>query len=61
LWAFGGIGDSDRLAMGEAAQPLEDHAAHVPGRSCARCGRPIQPGEAARLRGKADWVHDVCP
>jgi hypothetical protein len=39
----------------------EDHAAHAPGRTCKACGRTIEPGQNARRRGEADWVHDVCP
>jgi hypothetical protein len=39
----------------------EDHAAHAPGRICRACDRRIEPGQDARRRGEADWVHDVCP
>jgi hypothetical protein len=39
----------------------EDHFAHAPGRTCQACGRAIGPGQVARRRGEADWVHDVCP
>jgi hypothetical protein len=42
-------------------QTEEDHFAHVAGKTCVTCGRPIEAGQAARLRGEADWVHDVCP
>ena len=39
----------------------EDHFAHAPGKACRVCGRMIKPGQGARRRGEADWVHDVCP
>ena len=39
----------------------EDHFAHAPGKICRACGRMIGPGQDARRRGEADWVHDVCP
>ena len=39
----------------------EDHFAHAAGRACKACGRTIESGQAARRRGEADWVHDVCP
>lgn len=39
----------------------EDHSAHAPGRICIVCDRTIEPGQAARRRGEADWAHDVCP
>lgn len=39
----------------------EDHSAHAPGKICRACGRTIGPGQDARRRGEADWVHDVCP
>jgi hypothetical protein len=39
----------------------EDHFAHAPGKACQACERTIEPGQAARRVGEADWVHDVCP
>lgn len=41
--------------------PVEDHAAHATGRICQRCGHPITARQDARLTGKSDWIHDVCP
>lgn len=35
--------------------------AHAAGRTCAACGRVIEPGQVARLRRQRDWVHDLCP
>jgi hypothetical protein len=29
--------------------------------TCKTCGHAIIAGQDARLRGEADWVHDVCP
>jgi hypothetical protein len=41
----------------------EDHAAHAPGKVCARCGWMIAATQTARRRGAGDgeWVHDMCP
>lgn len=39
----------------------EDHYAHAPRRICKACDRAIEPGQNARRRGEADWVHDICP
>jgi hypothetical protein len=45
----------------DRAAPREDHFAHAAGNICKACGRTIEPGQDARRRGEADWVHDVCP
>ena len=52
----GDFAEQDRLAG-------EDHAAHATRTTCSRCGRVIEPGETARLRGPGagEWVHDMCP
>lgn len=51
-----------RTDFSERDRPTgEDHPLHVAGGTCQKCGRPIEPGQAARLRGKDDWVHDMCP
>jgi hypothetical protein len=41
----------------------EDHAAHAPGKVCARCGRVIAATQTARRRGadEGEWAHDMCP
>jgi hypothetical protein len=41
----------------------EEHAAHAPGKVCARCGRVIAVTQTARRRGadEGEWVHDTCP
>jgi hypothetical protein len=56
---------SKQLADADFTEPGqdtgEDHSAHVTGKTCARCGRPITAQEAARRRGESDWVHDICP
>jgi hypothetical protein len=39
----------------------EDHFAHVTGKTCKSCGRPIEAEQAARRRGETEWAHDVCP
>jgi hypothetical protein len=58
-------GESKRIADADFAegeqQTGEDHFAHAPGKVCMSCGRMIEAGQAARRRGEADWVHDVCP
>jgi hypothetical protein len=53
------LSDSD-LTEGDR-QTGEDHFAHATGKPCKSCGRPIEAGQAARRRGEADWLHDVCP
>jgi hypothetical protein len=58
-------GESRRLAEADFSEPdrhtEEDHFAHAAGTTCKACGRSIEAGQAARRRGEADWVHDVCP
>ncbi|HEV2372907.1 MAG TPA: hypothetical protein VGS19_12135 [Streptosporangiaceae bacterium] len=57
--------ESQRLADADFSEKdrhsEEDHFAHAKGKLCKACGRTIEAGQAARLRGEADWVHDVCP
>jgi hypothetical protein len=43
------------------AEPHGDNEARAPGKTCARCGREIQPGEDARRRADGRWMHEVCP
>jgi hypothetical protein len=56
--------ESQRLADADLnegqRQTGEDHFAHAAGKVCKACGRMIEAGQAARRRGEADWVHDVC-
>ena len=56
---------AERLAnieFNEQDRPTgEDHALHVTGQICAKCGRMIEPEQAARRHGEAEWVHDLCP
>jgi hypothetical protein len=58
-------GESKRLAGADLNEgdrhTEEDHFAHAEGKACQACGRAIAAGQAARRRGEADWVHDVCP
>jgi hypothetical protein len=58
-------GESQRLAEADFnekdRQTGEDHFAHAAGKICTTCGRTIEARQAARRRGEADWVHDVCP
>jgi hypothetical protein len=42
-------------------QPVEDHFAHAPGKTCMICSQEIKAGQAARRRGEANWMHEVCP
>jgi len=57
--------ESKRLAAEDIGEPDEDtgedHSAHAPGKICKKCGQMILDGQPARLRGEAEWVHDVCP
>jgi hypothetical protein len=41
--------------------PVEDHAAHAPGKVCELCHRVIEPGQDARLRLDGNWIHEACP
>jgi hypothetical protein len=63
---FGYIdGESERLADADLSErdrhSEEDHSAHVSGKICKSCGRPIEGEQPARRRGETDWAHDVCP
>lgn len=53
------LADAD-LTQGEQ-HAEEDHFAHVTGKTCKSCGRPIEAGQPARRRGETEWAHDVCP
>jgi len=57
--------ESKSLANADISEPEEetgeDHSIHMPGRICKSCWRTIEVGQPARLRGEAEWVHDVCP
>ena len=56
---------AERLAnidFNEQDRPTgEDHALHVTGQTCAKCGRVIEPEQVARRYGEAGWVHDLYP
>jgi hypothetical protein len=45
----------------EADPHDENELKAAPAQSCARCGRPIQPGDEVRRRADGTWVHEVCP
>ncbi len=53
------LADADLTQGDQHAE--EDHFAHVTGKTCESCGRPIEAGQAARRRGETEWAHDVCP
>jgi hypothetical protein len=53
------LADADLTQGDQHAE--EDHFAHVTGKTCKSCGRPIEAGQAARRRGETEWAHDVCP
>ncbi len=57
--------ESERLAHADLSEgdrhTEEDHSAHVAGKICKSCGRPIEAEQPARRRGETDWAHDVCP
>ena len=40
---------------------FSDNELHAAGRTCSRCGMPIQPGQDARLRADGQWIHEACP
>ncbi len=50
---------------GEHAQSpdavLESNELHAGGKTCARCGREIQPGEDVRRTLSGAYQHDFCP
>ena len=35
--------------------------AHAAGKTCARCGAVITPGQDARRRLDGQWMHEICP
>jgi len=39
---------------------LESNELHAAGRTCARCGRTIQPGEDVRRTASGAYQHDFC-
>jgi hypothetical protein len=45
----------------EADPHDENELKAAPAQICARCGRPIQPGDEVRRRADGTWVHEVCP
>jgi len=56
--------DDDADAYDEAQAghvPVEDHAAHAPGKVCELCNRVIEAGQDARLRVDGNWIHEACP
>ncbi len=38
----------------------DDHALHLDGETCARCGREIKPTDEARRTAAGDCVHIAC-
>ena len=50
---------AERLVNPEAV--LESNELHAGGRTCARCGREIQPGEDVRRTLSGAYQHDFCP
>ena len=40
---------------------LESNELHAGGKTCARCGREIQPGEDVRRALSGAYQHDTCP
>jgi len=45
----------------DAAADMEDNELHVTGHTCARCGRPIRPGDDVRRTASGHYEHEVCP
>jgi hypothetical protein len=40
---------------------LESNELHAGGRTCARCGRMLKPGEEVRRNASGAFQHDTCP
>jgi len=57
-----GVGEDHDWDDAQAGHvPVEDHAAHVPGKVCELCHRVIEAGQDARLRADGNWIHEACP
>ena len=41
-------------------EAVDDHALHLDGQTCARCGRDIKPTDEARRTANGDCVHLAC-
>jgi hypothetical protein len=40
---------------------FEENELHAAGQTCARCGRPIAPGDEVRRTASGGYQHEVCP
>jgi hypothetical protein len=40
---------------------FEENELHATGQTCARCGRPIAPGQDVRRTVSGGYQHEVCP
>jgi len=45
----------------DTGSDVESNELHAGGRTCARCGRTIQPGEDVRRTASGAYQHDSCP
>jgi hypothetical protein len=53
-----GLAGTDSVSPGPGHRA--GHEAQAAGHRCARCGREISAGQAARRRADRDWVHGDC-
>ena len=42
-------------------EDFEENMLHAAGQTCARCGRPIAPGDEVRRTASGGYQHEVCP
>jgi len=40
---------------------FEENELHATGQTCARCGRPIAPGDEVRRTANGGYQHELCP
>lgn len=56
------VSDADAYEDTQAGHvPVEDHAAHAPGKVCELCHRVIEAGQDVHLRPDGNWIHEACP
>jgi hypothetical protein len=51
--------EDEHQTYGEA--DFEENELHATGQTCARCGRPIAPGQDVRRTVSGGYQHEVCP
>jgi hypothetical protein len=43
-----------------AGEDFEENELHATGQTCARCGRPIAPGDEVRRTASGSYQHEYC-